>query len=305
MFKRLLVPLDGSRLAEAVLPATFYLAEHFCATVVLFHVIEQDARAKINGERHLADAAESQAYLDAIATRFTPRCASIEKHVHKLKHADVAHSIIEHAEELATDLIVLCAHGQGGLRDVLVGNIAQQVIARGTVPVFFVRPQDAEREPSFECRKILMPLDGTPHHEPALPVAAEIARACDAVLHLVTVVPTTRTLSAERAGAGMLLPATMTAVLDLAQRGAVEYLQNVMQKLRGEGLQATAEVARGDVTAAVLDAAQRAHADLIVLATHGRTTMNAFWSGSVTPKVLARADAAVLLVRVMGEEAAR
>jgi len=59
------------------------------------------------------------------------------------------------------------------------------------------------------------------------------------------------------------------------------------------------------VTAAVLDAAQRAHADLIVLATHGRTTMNAFWSGSVTPKVLARADAAVLLVRVMGEEAAR
>jgi nucleotide-binding universal stress UspA family protein len=103
----------------------------------------------------------------------------------------------------------------------------------------------------------------------------------------------------------MLLPSTMAEVLELAQRGAVEYLQDVVKQLTAEGLPVTAEVARGDITPAILDAAKRASADLVVLATHGRTTMDAFWSGSVTPKVLAQSHVPVLLVRVTGEEAKR
>jgi len=313
MFRRILVPLDGSRLAESVLPVALFFAEKFDATILLFHAIERDARETIHGERHLSEPAEAEAYLDEITARLARRSTTltmqsnvvIEKHVHTVQQADVARGIIEHCAKYQVDLVVLCVHGRGGWRAVIVGNIAQQVAARGTTPVLFVNPARALDTRAYECRKILLPLDGTPIHEPALPVAAEIARVCGAAVRLVSVVPTVSTLSAERAGAGMLLPSTMAEVLELAQRGAVEYLQDVVKQLTAEGLPVTAEVARGDITPAILDAAKRASADLVVLATHGRTTMDAFWSGSVTPKVLAQSHVPVLLVRVTGEEAKR
>ena len=304
MFKRLLVPLDGSQLAESVLPAAQTFAECFHATLILFHALEQGARPTIHGERHLLAEAEAQTYLADLAARLARPQYHIETNVHPVKESDVARSIIEHITELNADLIVLAEHGSGGWRNMLIGNIAQQVVQRATTPLLFVRPQ-MENAPAFACRKILVPLDGTPFHEPALPVAAAVARACGATLHLMTVVPTTGTLSAERAGAGMLLPTTMAAVLDLAQRGAVEYLQNTTDRLLKENLSATATVARGDAAPAILENAARVKADLIVLATHGRANIDAFWSCSVTPKVLSRSDVPVLLVRVTGEEAAR
>jgi nucleotide-binding universal stress UspA family protein len=70
-------------------------------------------------------------------------------------------------------------------------------------------------------------------------------------------------------------------------------------------LTVSAEVMRGDLAPSILQAAQHVTADLIVMATHGRGNMDAFWSGSVTPKILARSTTPVLLIRVSGEEAAR
>ncbi|MDE3088160.1 MAG: universal stress protein [Chloroflexota bacterium] len=304
MFKRLLVPLDGSRLAESVLPATQFFAECSGAAIILFHAVEQAAPATIHGERHLLTAEEAQTYLSDVAARLARRDVTVETNVHAVKEADVARSIIEHITELNADLIVLAEHGSSGLRNMLIGNIAQQVVQRATTPLLFIRPQ-MENAPAFACRKILVPLDGTPIHEPALPVAIDVARACGAGLHLITVVPTPNTLSAERAGAGMLLPTTMNAVLDLAQRGAVEYLQNATARLLAEGMTATAAVVRGDTAQAILSVAEKSDTDLIVLATHGRANLDAFWSGSVTPKVLSRSEVPVLLVRVTGEETQR
>ncbi len=305
MFKRFLVPLDGSHLAESVLPMTRFFAEKFGAAIMLLHAIEQDAPATIHGERHLADPREAEVYLSEIAARLARPNVRVTTHVHTVKQADVAHTITDHAVEYENDLVVLCAHGSGGWRERLISNIAQQVVAGGTTPVLFIKPEKIARTDDYVCRKILLPLDGTPHHEPALPVATQVARATGAALHLVTVVPTTGTLSAERAGAGALLPNAMAEILELAQRGAVEYLQNAARKLSAENVQTTAEVARGEIAPAILDAEKRVAADLVVLATHGRTAVNAFWSGSVTPKVLAQSRAPVLLVRVTTEEAKR
>ncbi len=305
MFKRLLVPLDGSPLAEAVLPPALFVAECFQATIILFHAIEQAPPATVHGQRHLMEATEAQTYLDQVAARIARPGLTIEKNVHLAREADVARSIIEHIGELNADLVFLCAHGRGGLRDVLIGSIAQQVIQRGTTPVFFVRPQETAAEQPYRCRKILIPLDSTPIHEPALPVALEVARPCGAALHLLTVVPTAGTLSAERAATGMLLPATTTAVLELAQRGAVEYLQEQSARLLAQGVPTTASVSRGEPAPAIVTEAERIGADLVVMATHGRRSFDAFWSGSVTPKVLSKSNVPVLLVRVSGEEAAR
>lgn len=303
MFQRILVPLDGSKLAESVLPVVVAFAEKFGATILLLHAIEQGVRTTIHGERHLANVAEAEAYLSDVAARLTRPMINVTKHVHTVQQADVARCINEHAIEHQTDLVVLCAHGRGGWRDVIVGNIAQQVVSRGTTPVLFISSEKSK--PQYTCTKILLPLDGTPHHEPALPVAQEIARAFGAEIRLVNVVPTVSTLSAERAGAGMLLPNAMAEILELAQRGAVEYLQQVMKKLQAEGVPVSAEVARGEPAPVILDAQKRAGADLVVLATHGHSAVEAFWSGSVTPRVLSQSPVPVLLVRVHGEEAKR
>lgn len=308
MFKRLLVPLDGSKLAEAILPVTSYMAEKFGAEILLFHAIEQDAPDTVHGERHLSVATEAEAYLDEIAerARLARPNVVVTKHVHTaIVRSDIARSILDHAVEHQADLVILCAHGHGGWRDRFVGNIAQQVISRGTTPVVCLNHEESDVTSEYVCRNILLPLDATPQHEPAFPIAVEITRALGSTLHLINVVPTRSTLSAERAGAGLLLPSTMSEILELSQREAVDYLQGKMRELGAAGIRVTAQVARGDITAALLDAAKRVDADLVVLATHGRSSMDAFWSGSVTPKVLAQSQAPVLLVRVTGEEAER
>ncbi len=302
MFKRLLVPLDGSTLAESILPAAQFLAMKFHAALLLLHAIEKRAPQTIHGERHLSDVDEANAYLEQLGARLNRAGVPTEKHVSEMQAPDVARSIIHHVTELDAQLILLCSHGASGLHEVLVGSIAQQVIQQDTTPVFLVRPnQNAE----WECRKILVPLDSAPVHEPALPIAAEFARACDASIQAITVVPTMNTLSGERAATGAFLPTTMNAVLELAERGAREYVESIAKNLSAEGLNASGDIARGDAANEIVSAAEHSGAELIVLATHGRANIDAFWSGSVTPAVIARAPSPVLLVRVSGEESAR
>ena len=131
MFKHLLVPLDGSKLAEAALPAAVLLSKALGATVTLLHIIEKDAPQEIHGDRHLTNNDDACRYLDDVAQKFFPPETQVDSHVHTEEVKDVARSIVDHSGEFAPDLIVLCAHGEGGWREVMVGSIAQQVIARG------------------------------------------------------------------------------------------------------------------------------------------------------------------------------
>jgi len=298
MFKHLLVPLDGSRLAEAALPAAAYLAQALDAPVTLFHVIERDAPQAIHGERHLRDPDEARAYLDEVAARAFPSGLHVERHVHTSQVNDVARSIVAHVGELKPDLIVMCTHGWGGLRDWLFGNIAQQVIGLGRIPILLIQPAEDGGAPPFSCRQLLVPLDGDPEHEQGLPVATGLARACKAALHLVMVVYTLRTLPGERALTGRLLPGATAALLDLTQQGGQQYLDNHLAQLQAAGLSVRAGVRRGDPANAIVRTAQRVNADLIVLGTHGRSGMDAFWSSSVAPKVASQTHVPLLLVPV-------
>ena len=222
---RFLVPLDGSRLAEAVLPTVEHLASRFHAKVTLLHVMEQHAPATIHGERHLTGVAEARAYLEEVAARLRSTDILVETHVHEDREENVARSIAEHAQESQSDLVIMCTHGRSGLRGLLFGSIAQQALRRGTYSILLVLPREDGNAPIFDLRRILVPLDGTAAHEPALPVAMTLARAFDAEMHLVLVIPTLATLSGSQALTGMLLPTTMRAVLDLAQQGALDYLE--------------------------------------------------------------------------------
>lgn len=297
MFKRLIIPLDGSRLSEAVLPTAIYLAEKLQASVVLIHVIERNAPKQIHGEPHLVTAQEAEPYLADVQRRFFPAGIPVEVHVHTLAIADVARSIVDHALEFGSDLVMMCTHGKGGLRKLFFGSIAQQVAA-SRVPVLLVRPMEGMNPPVPSGGPILVPLDGTEVREAALPEAAELAKACGARIHLLMVVPTLETLSGAATSSSILLPATTQEMLAFATQDAEQYLKTLSSRILESGLDSRMEVRRGDAAEIIPEVARNQGADLIVMGTSARTGMNAFWSGSVSPKVSDRTDLPLLLIPV-------
>lgn len=302
MFRRLVVPLDGSRLAEAALPAAAYMAETLGSRVTLLHIIERDAPEAIHGERHLRTPEEAEAYLSAVAQRAFPPGVLVERHVHTAATADVPASIVAHGDELAPDLIVMCTHGRGGISDWLFGNIAQQVVRSGKTPLLVIRPTETGPQLPFECRRLLVPLDGNADHEQGLPIAAELARLSGASMHLLAVVATLGTLSGRESttgrATGRLLPGATRAVLELAQQEAVSYLRGRVADLARQGVSVSAEVARGDPARVIIDAAQAIQADMVVMGTHGKAGMDAFWAGSLPSKIAGKLYLPVLLVPV-------
>jgi nucleotide-binding universal stress UspA family protein len=141
MFKHILLPLDGSQMSETAVPVVAYLAEKLKAQVTLLHVIEKNAPEKIHGQKHLVSEDEACRYLAEIAEKDFPKGVKVHYHVHTDEVDRVSASIVQHSDEFDPDLIVMCAHGEGGLHDFVVGNIAQQIIAAGSVPVLLLQPR--------------------------------------------------------------------------------------------------------------------------------------------------------------------
>ena len=298
MFKHILIPLDGSALAEVVLPVAHYLARVLGAHVTLIHILEQGASASIHGERHLTEPKEAEGYLEEIARRTFPADIPVSRHVHTEAMDSVARGIVDHQAELAPDLILMCTHGRSGLRDLLFGRIAQQLVASGRTPVLLMHPHDPGMQEPFVCRTLLAPTDGEPTHERGLHLASELARATGARLHFLSVVPTWEKLAGRQAASGRFMPGTTRAVLQIAEEQLASYLRG--QAARGEalGVAVSASVRRGDPASVIVETAASTDADIIVLGTHGKAGAEAFWAHSVTAKVLGKTARPLLLVPV-------
>jgi Universal stress protein UspA and related nucleotide-binding proteins len=298
MFKHILLPLDGSPLSETAVPVVAYLAEKLLAQVTLLHVIEKNAPEKIHGQKHLVNEEEACDYLAQLAEKSFPKQVEVYRHVHTEEVDRVSASIVQHSDEFDPDLIVMCAHGEGGLHDFVVGNIAQQVIAAGSVPVLLLQPRLDDRSHFEGFERILIAMDGNPEHESGFEIASELAQALPAAVHLIQVVPTLSTLSAKQSATGTLLPVTTAALLDIDEESAGEYLEEKMQTLQAQKIAVSAEVERGDPARGVVQSAEAYHAQLIVLGTHGKSGLNAFWTGSVAPKIVEQTQTPILLVPV-------
>lgn len=296
MFKHILVPLDGSKLAEAAVPTAAFLAQALDAPVTLLHIIEQDAPQEIHKHHHITEANEAVAYLEQVAKQEFPAKVKVNSHVHTAAVKDVARSIVEHAmTEFQPDLIVMCTHGRGGVRELLFGSIAQQVVAQGTTSLLLIKPEARESE-AFKLEQILVPLDSGPVHDDSLPVTQELAKVFQSHVHLLTVIPTFNTVTGETAAASSLLPATSSALLDIKVENAAEDLQEHLDELKKAGLQVTAEVARGDPATEIVKLSEKLDSDLIVLTTHRKAGTAAFWARSVAPNVVRRAHVPILLI---------
>lgn len=323
--RRILVPLDGSRLAEAAVPVGISLARHLGARLTLLHVMERAAPATIHGEPHLTLESDAERYLAGVTERCRAESVDVESHVHPNKEGNVAQSIVDHAGDLGADLVLLSAHGKGGARRVLFGSVAQQVLRRGIRPVLMLRSPEpspaaegggppAERGPAerrrpadgdaagFKPQRILVPLDGRAPSEAVLPYAGVLGRAYDAEIVLLVVVPTLATIRGERAGTALLIPTAATATLELEEQEAKDYADRLAAGLRAGGLRVAPSVGRGDPAQGVLESAAETGAGLIAMATHGKTGLEAVFSGSVASQVVARYDRPILLVHAPREE---
>jgi nucleotide-binding universal stress UspA family protein len=278
------------------LPASAYLSKTLDARVTLIHVIERGAAQEVHGEQHLSDPTEASAYLGEVAARAFSPGVRVEQHVHTAEVKDVARSIVEHADELGPDLVVMCTHGRGGVRTWLLGSIAQQIIALGVTPVLLIQPDGVAATPDFVCQRLLVPLDGNLEHEQGLVAAAALAQACAADLHLLMAVPTLGTLSREHGTTARLLPTATSAWLDMSEESAGAHLHQKATDLQALGLRAAAEVCRGAPAVAIARTAQRVQSDLIVMGTQDKSGMDAFWSGSVAAQVASRSRVRLLLV---------
>ncbi len=291
--ERLLLPLDGSGRAEAAVKLAAFLARRLGAELVLLHIVERRPPERVHGEPHLRTAAEAEAYLDRVSARLRELGVAARTHVHAGPEADVAAAIAAHLQEQAGDLIVMSTHGRGGVRGWVLGSIAQQVVRRGC-PVLLVRPEVPGGPPEGISR-VVVPLDGTPTGEAALPLAAAIAAGCGLPVTLLTVVPLVGTIRPEQRPVATFLPAATAAMLDLEAGAAAEYLRAVAARLEPEfGLQVSFEVRRGDPVAEVVKVAERDV--LVAMAARGRYGLAGLWEGSVSARVLAASRGPVLLV---------
>lgn len=300
---RVLVPLDGSHLAEGAVPIAARLAEACDADITLLHVIEKDAPSNVHGEPHLSEEAEAETYLGRVAQEIGAhgeRRGTVDYHVHEVPVGDVARSIAAHADEHGSDIVVVSTHGAGDLRRGLFGSIAQRVLQICRRPVLLVRTEQApEVHAPFEPSTIMVALDATAASEEALPLAGALARALDAQLRLVMVVPTLETVGGEHRPQAALLPGTTRALLDAREEQALDYLEKLADSLNAKGVPSVAEVRRGaPVNELATDAAE--HGDgLVVAATHGRAGLQAVWVASVATRLLKRTNAPVLLIPIV------
>lgn len=292
-----LIPLDGSTMAEAALPVAVGLAQPLGAQVTLLHVRENAAPRTIHGEPHLQDVPSAEDYLAGLASRWKESYPRIDWHVHPNRQADVAQSVNDHAAELGVDVVVLTSHGRSGLRDFLVGSIAQQVVRGGKTPTLIVRPTADASEP-YAVRTILVPLDGSPESESSLDYARQISGATGARLVLASVVPTVGTASGDLAVSASFSPNATAAVLDLAHRDVGNYLEGKAEEVRATGPEVLTNLSRGRTAMRLAAVADEQKADLVILATHGKSGLNGALSGSIAPRLLADLRQPVLLVRI-------
>lgn len=296
MFRHILVPLDGSRLAESALDTAGWLAGKLGAQLTLIHLIEKNAPSKVHrSERHLVTREEATVYLDEVSRSPGLAGLSVTTHVHEVEVSDVARSIFEHSAELAPDLIVMCAHGKGGMRRLLFGVIAQQVITLGKTPVLIVHPT-AETGATGRIGSIIAPIDGDPDHERGLPIASALAKALGCRLRLLMVVPKVRNLTGSGVAVSIMLPGSTRTELEMRSADAQSYLDRRAEELAKADIATETEISRGDPALAIMEAVRRASADLVVMGTHGRAGTEAFWEGSVASEVAARIRTPLLLV---------
>ncbi|MEO8456489.1 MAG: universal stress protein [Chloroflexota bacterium] len=289
MIKRILVPLDGSRLSEQALPLASTLAAKFGAELLIAHStatgqhIEEDDNlgllneaGRLAGEQYLA-ATEQELSAKGLTVRST--LTRGRPHIAIARTCDLE----------GIDLVVMTTHGRSGVSRWTMGSVADKVLRTTSTPLILIHPTE-HRAPISAIERIVVPLDGSELAEAALPYAEVLAKTLHTEMHLVRVIVPAAVLYAEEYLPGML------PVLEEMEADAREYLAHVSKRLRSKGLKVTAEFRTGVPAHEVLEEACQP-TDMVVMSTHGRSGVDRWFLGSVADAVVRHGNIPVLVVR--------
>ena len=296
MFEDVLVPLDGSPLAECVLPHAVTLSRLFDARITLLRVLETLRPSNRNTyvdplDWHIRKA-EATAYLQDASARLGE--LGIETKT-ALLEGQPAGQIIEYAHSKDVSLILLASHGRSGLSGWNISSVVQKAILRAYMPTMIVRayqtaPPDLE---GLHYRNVLVPLDGSQRAECVLPLANVLTRSHESQLILAHVVctpevPRRSPLTQEETG-------LVDQITERNRQEATRYLDQLRSRLSASI--ETRLVVEREVTAALHDLIEREHVDLVILSAHGYSGGSRWPYGSVALNLIAYGVTPLLIVQ--------
>lgn len=298
MFKKVLMPVDGSRRSEAiVLPASQIVAA-LGGNITVFHVAEAGRATeawKATEAGKVDRAAESgqvdQAYLERIVAAVRNLGVA---NVDSVEIEGVAaEAITKFSEEQGYDVIAMTTEGRSGVGRMLFGSTADKVLRTTTLPLLLTRPS-VSLNPKAQrlISNLLLPLDGSGLAESAIPAAETIAKGLMLPISLLRVVPP---LGAVFDG---LEPHVYNPKIDAEIAEAADvYLKEIDRRIRADGVPASDLVTNGYAADEIIDLAERTPDTLVVMSTHGRGGVSRWVLGSAAERVVRAASVPVLLVR--------
>jgi nucleotide-binding universal stress UspA family protein len=295
MYTKIIVPLDGSAMAEAVLPYIEALAVGFRTVVELISVIDIGAMAAhLGGDRTprldaliAAEEKRTASYLENIARRFSG--FPIER---RIIRGHAAEAILEATNKERNILLAMATHGRSGADRWLLGSVAEKVLRGSTNPLFLVRAAVAKTTPQRIIDSIVVPLDGSPLAEEILPTVSSWAQALGLEVALIRAVDFPRHLGEAETFSGH------DVLRQELHREATDYLKHKEAALVSEGVRTVSTLTLdGGAAEEIIAYAQTAPNALIAMSTHGRSGVRRWVLGSVTEKVVRHAIDPVLVVR--------
>ncbi len=285
ILNRILVPLDGSILADRVLLHVRRLLLRQDAEVLLFRVLDgiSQTRPKVvqDMERDFAGT-----HLEDQRRRLADQGARVRSEV---AEGDPSEEILKRCGTWRPSLVAMSTHGRTGLDRWVWGSVAERVLREVRHPVFLTNPRAYAEEPTpseGRFRRILVPLDGSELSSSILPLATAFARLYESEVLLVHCLHPI-----------LSYPPHAEMEAELTEEKGLELLEPHRRAVEAAGLKVRTLVRAEYAAAAILDAAAGERVDLVAMTTHGRTGLARWAFGSVSEKVIRHCPCPVIVKR--------
>jgi nucleotide-binding universal stress UspA family protein len=298
VYKEILVPLDGSELAEVALPYAGELAVKLGTGIKLLRVVTLPVYSEPMGgvytvEQEVALTSSAQDYLEKVSCSLKAKGITAQPDVRSGTAAD---EIIEYAAKDEISLIVLATHGHSGVTRWALGSVADKVMRGTEKPAVLVRAK--ERHPATTeqgiLKKILVPLDGSREGEAVIPHVEWFASGLGAEVVLFQALAGGYHTITAKGYEYAIYPEQQVAS---EKAFAEDYLARVGKQLKEKGITLRVEVRTGNAAEEIIEFAGEVSADMVAMSTHGRSGVRRWVLGSVAEKVLLGGDKPLLLVR--------
>ena len=304
MLNHILVPLDGSTLAECVLPHVTAIAPVTHARITLLHVLQQTQNG---GGTPAVDPVDwhlkkqnAEKYLEGIVNRFSE--AGILGVEPVILEGSPAGSVIDFARGNNVDLIALSTHGHSGLSGWNVSGVVQKILLRSYKSTLLVRAYMPSSTGTTKIRykRLFVGMDCSARSEYVLPLAINLAQFYKSQLILETVIEKPRTIN--RMPVSQEFEELSNRFVEQNQQAASHYFKQLLAQFSTKTLKIKTHISVGNNAIAVLhDMAEESNADMVLLAAHGETGERRWPYGSVTTSFIAYGNTSLLIMQDLPE----